>query len=178
MFGQAADSLPNGEPLIAWTGIEGGVRITARSDGRLAWTGRKFPSDTTAGVKLLRSTLTRLVEAGASFAWPPELAGDSVVFDIDLASPSYDRAWKQTDPSVEEPEPIFAVAVPWMEPARYLRGRPNYPPAVRGKSVAGRVDLVFVVDTSGRADLSTVRDLWPPGRPDSLGSMGATMRSS
>ena len=50
---------------------------------------------------------------------------------------------------------------------------PSYPSGPLMGSATGRVILQFVVDTTGRADMSTLRDIWPSDKPRLEGRLGS-----
>jgi len=92
---------------------------------------------------------------------------------LELVHENQDRRRVRTGPQVETPEAVFTVMMPWTKPAYVIRGpRISYPSDLIGKGLMGFLTLTFVVDTAGRVELKTVRDIWPSDRPRLVGEMG------
>ncbi|HEU4879757.1 MAG TPA: hypothetical protein VFT21_09900, partial [Gemmatimonadaceae bacterium] len=68
--------------------------------------------------------------------------------------------------------PVFTLLVPWDKSVEVTTG-PNirYPERSRSLGAIGSVRLAFVVDKLGRADMSTVKELWPPGMKRPTGEL-------
>jgi hypothetical protein len=70
--------------------------------------------------------------------------------------------------------PVFTLPTPWRTPALPIRHpRIRYPESSRRGRAEGTLILKFVVDTTGRVDMRTVRDVWPSDRPRLTGELGA-----
>lgn len=176
MLGAPDGGYPFAEPIVSWRSAHGSLRVTVRRSGKLDWAG--YPPKPTealgAGVALLAGGLDDAVRAGFTFEWPSGIVSDSIVFDLDLASATHDRAGVVTPLRVEAPEPVFAVMMPWEQPVMQTsRNRMRYPSGLVGKGVSGFLRMRFVVDTSGRAEMETVKDIWPSDRPRLVGELGA-----
>ncbi len=167
---------PLAEPIVTWRGAQGRLRVTSHRSGKLDWASHD-PNLTGArgdGVALLASGLDDAVRAGFTFDWPTGVVSDSIVFDLHLVSATHDREGVESPLRVEAPEPVFAVMMPWQQPAMQTgRNRMRYPSGLQGKGVSGFLRMTFVVDTSGRAEMETVADIWPSDRPRLVGELGA-----
>lgn len=162
------DTLPVGEPMVTWRGL-GNVSVTAHRDGRSDVQPPKHPPST-AGSDLLSSAIRGLHDDGETVSWPEGAAADSFSFNISLISPTVDRSGKVSMSHVRIAVPLFSVAAPWEEQARVVReGRTSYPSMNQSAHVTGYTEMQFVVDTTGRADMSTVHDIWPATKPPLAG---------
>jgi hypothetical protein len=177
MLGASEGKLPAGEPAVTWRGLDAELRLTGYRDGRYVWTigGADTTARGRAGAALLGRALAAVQADGELFAWLDGTPGDSAAFVIALHRPDVDRAGKLTLPKLRLAVPVLSVAAPWDEPAGKIRSNvsPKYPRRPREMNIVGSVILQFVIDTTGRADMSTVRDLWPRDRPRLTGDFGA-----
>ena len=177
--------LPAAEPRLTWRDLGPDLLVTAYRDGRAVGTvapagpgdtavshARGFRSSAPAAALLAR-VLGDLVRSGERFGWPAGRPGDSVQFRVVVSWPAVARDGEVTPLPARFAAPLFSAAVPWEEPARERRApRVRYPPPPPGQFVGGTVVLAFVIDTLGRADTTTARDLWPPDRPRPTGELG------
>jgi hypothetical protein len=180
MLGAKSGILPQADPGIRWDSIGSGVRITWYRDGRLRWRvaddiDSLHPSPTKTA-RLFGSALDSARAAGDVFMpWPDELRGDSGQMKVYFRRPRIDE--KGTVNPIEErvAVPMFTVAAP-REKAVSLQRRPHtphYPEELLQSGIEGKVTMQFVVDTTGRADSLTFRDLWPAGEPRLEGEQAA-----
>jgi hypothetical protein len=113
-------------------------------------------------------------DGGPWFLWPDSTL-DSLVFDLKLRVPLVDHEGPAVFVvPVRNGVPVFTVLRPWGESAHVIRP-PHvwYPQGLDRSGVEGSLVVQFVVDTNGRADPATVRDLWPSDRPRLTGELGA-----
>ena len=173
LLGAPAGQAPAAEPVVTWRDAEGTMRITVHRAGKLSFVDMNPKKSGIGGAAmLLESGLTSAINAGFKFEWPAGVTTDSIVFDIQLDS---EGAEKGVTPTPREgQEPLFTVMTPWeTDQVRQIRPpRISYPPAVTSPGMEGYIHLNFVVDTTGRVVISTVRDIWPIGRPRLTGEMG------
>jgi hypothetical protein len=161
--------------MVPWLDAHGALRVTVHRAGSLTFTDPDpTMSGSGGGVALLASGLGDAIPAGFRFEWPVGVASDSVVFDIALT-----RSMKTLDfllprSSFDTPEEVFTVRMPLQyEPAREIRpARITYPSSISGRSATGYVTLAFVIDTAGRVEMKTVREVWGNQRPEVMRDMG------
>lgn len=170
-LGATADRLPLAPSELSWLHLGAALVVTARPDGRLTWRvmAGAAPPEQAAGsaAGLLARALDEMVKGGDSpFFWPDGWARDSVTFRIVLRRPTLSASGAVRPAQARAPAPLFALAVPWDEPP-VVRRKPElvYPAMAGVTGAAGAVIAHFVVDTGGRVDPSTVRDVWPAGQP-------------
>ena len=152
--------LPGGEPMVTWRDLNHSLLLTAYRDGRLVW---RVSSDTAGavqagdgGVRLMARALDMARGANGTYlSWPAGLLADSVPFQIDLVHPLQGRP---TGGTLQVP--VFTVGVPEEEPVRAITlPTVRYPKLRRLASKGGTVLLQYVVDTAGRVDLTSVREM-------------------
>lgn len=181
MLGAAPGQLPAAEPAMTWRDVGGALLVTAYRDGRMTW---RVAADTGAAERsaaersaaaLLGRALAALREAGdAPFFLPDDARGDSVAFRITVQSPFVAEGGAVVPLRLRAPAPIATALVPGMSPVTLVRQpRLAYPSGALDGAAIGTVILQFFVDESGRADLATVRDLWPASRPRLTGELKA-----
>jgi hypothetical protein len=177
-LGSAPPYLPNGEPRVTWHEIGGGLLLTWHRDGGLTWTINADsggpPRDSASLAHVVGRSLAATVASGEVFlAWPPEAMNDSVQFDV-----GFTRARVKPDRTLEPVGaplaiPILGVRAPWETPVMVLKlAHPVYPQELQREGAGATVRVEFVVDTTGRADVTTIRDAWPPWRPRLTGRLG------
>ena len=141
--------------------------VTAYRDGRLTWRVPDERRDTAASALLARA-LAEGGEAGA-FIWPSNSAlasVDSFRFSFVLSAPTVDSAGRPR-PLVASRSAValFSMMTPWEEPVRPLSiERPQYPERALVRRYRGSTVVQFIVDTAGRPEPETVRDLWAASR--------------
>lgn len=180
MLGAKSGTLPHGDPGIRWDSIGRGLRVTWHRDGQLGWRieddiDSVDPSPTKTA-RLFASALDSATAAGETFMpWPESYHGDSVQLMVYFRRPWIDDAGKVKPIDERVAVPMFTVATP-REKTVILQRRPHsphYPEELLHSGIEGKVTLQFVVDTTGRADSLTFRDLWPRGEPRLEGEQAA-----
>jgi hypothetical protein len=139
--------------------------LTAHRDGRLTWSPDVEPDQPylEPSAPLLERTLSAVRDDGERIFFPPDLGTDSVTFRISFQWPR-PRPQGGIEPmTVRLAIPVFSLNVPWEKPAVALgKRRPKYPVEPLEGWAEGRVLLQFIVDTNGRAELQTLRELRRP----------------
>lgn len=167
--------LPRGEPGVTWRGLTG-VIVTASRDGKIHVRSAQRQDSAvsprlSSGAALLMNAVSALRDDGEVVSWPDGVAADSFSFNIELVSPVIDRSGKTSMPPTRVAVPLFSVVAPWEEQARGTHpGTMSYPAENQRAGVSGNANMQFVVDTNGRADRSTIHDMWPATRPRLTGS--------
>lgn len=165
----SAARLAAADSLLTDRALAGGVRVVARRGGALTWrpTVPRFADLTasdSAAARLLARAVAAARDSGEIFVPDDVIRGDSLVFVLEhvhqpVTGPT--RALGRVP--VRNPAPVFTLPVLWTQQATVVPGtiRPNYPSEMQMRGVEGRVVLGFVINTTGRADPATVRDLHP-----------------
>lgn len=154
------DTLPAGEPAITWRGIADGARLVVRMvrDSEPVYELMAPDADSVAGAMLLAAAQVASDSGEAPF-WPENFHGDTLVFEVSFALtaagetrlPDYGRA----------AFPAFSVMFPPETPAGHpTTSTLEYPEDLLRMGVTGVVIVTFIVDTTGRAIPSSIRDVW------------------
>ncbi|HEX6537336.1 MAG TPA: hypothetical protein VF041_22330 [Gemmatimonadaceae bacterium] len=175
LLGAAPDSLPSGEPALTWRTLErdytGGLTAIVRRHGPLVWRGGAPGTDSAAGPLLVRAARAAYPD-GMGVIWPDGLAADSAIVRLRVRFPSVDREGRVTTPPVRVGFPVFSILEPWEEPVRAARKKNlDYPTRSEREGAEGTVILQYLVDTTGRADLGTVRERWISDEPRPTGRL-------
>jgi len=166
-LGGSDSARPEISDKIKWYSIPAELILVARPDGSMTWRGLSESGDAGA-VDLLSTALDSVRRHGGGLMfWPEGYAADSIVLRLSLL-------------------PKLALGVPTLVPERSKRVgflvftmlRPQEKPALPKRDfhvrypgenqlnqVNGYILTQFVVDTSGRAVMSTFKDLWPAENP-------------
>jgi hypothetical protein len=163
LLGASSRTLPQGEPGIDWRGIDVSLRLTAFRDGRVV------PGDTIPGsaAALMARALTKTSTLGL-LDWTAESARDSVRLDIAFVRPVVDSVGRVSNPIPRRTAiPLLSVRAPWERRVSQKPGRahPKYPEGARVAGYEGTIILSFMVDSTGHAVDSTIKEVWPEGTP-------------
>jgi hypothetical protein len=155
--------LPHGEPAIDWRGVDSTLRLTAFRDGRVV------PGDTTSrtAAALMARALTKTSTVGL-LDWTADSARDSIRFNIAFVRPWLDSAGRVSTPTARRIAiPLLSVRAPWERPVSQKPGRahPQYPEGARRAWYEATIVLRFIVDSTGHAVDSTIKEVWPEGTP-------------
>jgi TonB family protein len=162
------ETLPEAEPSVDWRGLDGSVLVLAHRSGRVEGriTPPRHPSDVginDAGVRLVARALDSAVAGGVRLVFPDSLPVDSISWSLHLEAAVLSEKGEITVPKIRTGSPIFSVLVPAERQVAAERVRVSYPPRLRSAGFMGQVVMQFVVDTTGRVDRATIRDLFPAG---------------
>jgi hypothetical protein len=178
ILGTHPDSLPVGEPRITWLGLSD-LKLAVRKGAPLVvdtgWirtSSTAFDSIEHAGTRLIARALqdVRDQQGEPFFLWPDSSTVDSVLVTLTFRRASVDRrgiispySWKEGRVAFL----VFAVHVPWEAQAVAAEGNPSpgYPEDAKHAGREGAVLVQFVIDTTGRADPETIKELWPKRLP-------------
>lgn len=177
LLGATEGELPNAEPALTWRALEARLVVTLGHDGRVHsavhLSEDHYRPDAAAGVLLARA-LAKVARNGQYFViWPDGLALDSVVFRLEMRHPFVDGRGDVSTLTLRQAFALFSVRVPMSEPVVPTRVmHPEYADELWLNGVAGSLLMQFIVDTTGHAEMATVKDLWPSDRPRLTGDKG------
>jgi len=169
MVGTGGAALPIADSAITWRKLGSYARVTVHRDGRFTWTEGKPPDQPylESGDSLLLRALAGLRADGELVFLPDDIEADSITFTMSYRWPQPRKAGGVDSLKVRMAFPLFSLNVPWEKPAVDLMKRqPRYPELARRALAEGNVRLQFVVDTAGRADRATIRELQHPANLD------------
>lgn len=176
-LGATAGELPDAEPALTWRALDSRLDVVLRRDGRVLSTlhlsGEGYEPDS-AAVLLLARAVAAVAKNGKYFViWPDGLESDSVAFRLAMRYPFVDGRGDVATLSLRQAFALFSVRVPTMEPVVPARlVHPEYAEELELGGVEGNLVMQFVVDTTGSAEMATVKDLWPSDRPRLTGDKG------
>ncbi|HMI58462.1 MAG TPA: hypothetical protein VK511_10465 [Gemmatimonadaceae bacterium] len=172
-LGGSESAAPDIGATIIWYAIPAELIVVARPDGSMAWRGVSASGDSTA-VTLLSTALDSVRrKGGALMLWPEGYAADSIVLRLSLLQKYFiEEAGAAPTQSKVRRFLAFTMLTPMESPA-LPKGRlhvtyPNYNEQHR---ISGYLLTQFVVDTNGKAIMSTFRDLWPESKPRLSGAL-------
>lgn len=163
LLGAKGDTLPVGESAVNWRGVDSALHLVAyKKDGRIAVLHRDSIRVGTSA--LIAARALDSVWTPGQLEWSADSARDSVRFDIAFIRPYLDSAGHAAMPKHRRVAvAVFSLLEPTERQVALKPGQrpPRYPGYERNEGYMGTILLQFVVDTAGRPELSTVRDLWP-----------------
>ncbi len=174
MLGGSDSVVPDAAAHVKWYSVPAELIVTARPDGQMSWRGVSRSGDSSA-TRLLATALDSARRHGAALImWPDGNAADSLVVRLSLLPADFHEA--QGFDSLYRKRlkfKAFTVSIPTESPALPIdRGRqPTYPKYNKTHRVSGELIAQFVVDTSGRAIMSSFRDIWPSDTPRPTGEL-------
>ena len=175
-LGGSTDTLPRGDALMSWQDTDEWLSVTLHRDGTFRW---RPLGDSTAtrppagGAAVLAQALAELEAEEQRLFWPDELPGDSVRFELHLHHPIVGDDGTATLPSLRLAIPLLTLPVPSttaVAPRRTTRPA-TYPDGALRGGAEGTVILQFVVDTAGRVEPESVREMWPATLPRLTGAL-------
>lgn len=162
-LGDSTDRLPAGDSLHPWRTISRGVTVTVAPDGRFVWGRLRARSEIPSppAEELVLQALSAAREAGERL--PRDTTATTLSIHLALQRPRVRSDGTVAPVEVTRAVPVVTTVVPREEPVRQLREpRVSYPTTARRGGAHGVIHVRFVVDTTGRVDLDTVSDEWPP----------------
>ncbi len=176
-LGAAADQLPNAEPPLTWRALDARLDMVLRRDGHVHSavhvSDGSYRPDSAAAFLLARA-LAAVAKGDQYFMiWPDASKSDSVAFRLEMRYPFVNGRGDVGTLDLRQAFALFSIRVPTSEPAVATRLlHPAYAAELQAKGVAGNLVMQFIVDTTGRAEMATVKDVWPSDRPRLTGEKG------
>jgi len=175
LLGGSDSRIPVAAPSIKRYSVPAELIVTARRDGQMTWRGISESGDS-AAIALLSAALDSARKHNAAILlWPDDYAADSLVVRLSLLPVDFEEA---ADFDTLNKKHIkfraFTMPYPTESPAfpANAHEHPVYPRYSETHRVSGTLVVQFIVDTSGRADMSTFHDLWPSDKPRLTGELG------
>lgn len=175
LLGGAANELPDGGTAMTWKALDASVHVVLRRDGSVESVVHRSADanrpDTTAA-HLLARALGSVTSDGKYFmVWPEGFASDSVAFRIAMHYPFVNEEGVTGTPTLRQAFAIFSLPVPRIRPVVAVHlSPPHYPGDAEDRRVTGSILMQFIVDTTGHAEMATVKDLWPRNVPRLTGA--------
>jgi hypothetical protein len=168
LLGAASGHVLTADTNFAWYSVPTELVVIAHRNGNATARARRSGGDSAATSLLVHAFDAARAHGTARVFWPDGLAADSLLIRLSLW-PAYVGAHPndlvQSESGIKfatfflnEPERTPAVPLPDQRP-------PRYPSDNRFHGFEGYVVMQFVVDSTGRTDPNTIRELWPAGKP-------------
>lgn len=156
---------------VTWRELSGDVLVTVHRNGTFAAHAVKDASDDgfatgNRGLALILRAANEVARTGEIFPWDAEQEGDSLTFALSLTTPTHGRDGTMRTIMSRLAFPVFAVCAPWSDVVTPLPGKGSlrYPDDARHRGYQGEIHVQFIVDTTGRAVESSIRDFIPDGQ--------------
>ncbi|GJG87492.1 hypothetical protein tb265_26730 [Gemmatimonadetes bacterium T265] len=185
-LGGSPDAMPHADSMLGallrdsasrqvWSGgLHGAeLRVVMRRAGGMSWP--PALTSATPAITLLDRALAEAKDSGDVFVADEQFTSDSLPFTLGYAYGVASDKGKVLPQAYGPPTMVaFMMRYQVEKQAATVPGTlwAEYPDAARHGRANAVVTLQFVVDTTGRADLSTVRDLWPKDLPRLTGLVG------
>jgi hypothetical protein len=172
-LGGSDSAAPDIGQKIKWYSIPAELILVAREDGSMTWRGTSLSGDAGA-VALLSTAMDSARRHGSAvMLWPEGFAADSIVLRLSLLPKLF--APQPSPPAATGTRMrflVFTMLAPLETPA-LPKGDLNikYPTYNEQHRVTGQTITQFVVDTNGKAVMSTFRDVWPANKPRLSGAL-------
>jgi len=165
--GGSESKLTEADTVIDWSRMWGEVIVTVHRDRPLAWRAPEWSSraDTLprSAVRMVKRAIEAVVAGGEGVTLPEGVSGDSLTFGLSLVYPRVTKEGQVIPIKARQPVPVFTMAVAWEKSVEVTRNpRIVYPEISRSMGAIGNVRLAFAVTRQGEADMTTVKELWPP----------------
>jgi hypothetical protein len=161
-------SMPNVDARMSWYAVPAQLVVIARRDGSATARAKGTGGDSTALRWLASAFDSARAHGTALMIWPEKMEADSLIVRLSLM-PQYvgPRDPPGTPVRRERKFGAFYLSEPDFIPALPKEGgsMPRYPSRNERNRVEGEVLTEFLVDSAGRADASTIRELWPKNKP-------------
>lgn len=159
------------DPPMPWQALPAELIVTAHPDGSVTRRGISKYADTNATSLLTKAFDVARAQGNALVIWPDGYQPQSIVVRLMLEPASLIPAVGGAQSIVAPQYVVFVTSYPTVSPAlpRLNNPNPQYPSSASYDQVSGSVLLQFVVDTLGKAERSTIRDVWPSDKPRELG---------
>lgn len=168
LLGATGSTVPIADTNFVWYSVPTQLTVIAHRNGDVIARANGSGGDSAATLMLTRAFAAARARGAALMLFPQGFVDDS--------APVYLTLWPEYIGDIPEAMPpgatmrkfaVFDLTEPERSPAYPLPNQrpPRYPSANERQQVEGSVLMQFVVDTLGRADRATIRELWPFGTP-------------
>ena len=166
-----------------WRQLGSHLHVVAYRTGSMRWwiageTPFHAPMNDSAAVigeRMLASALDTVVRGGGGLRWPAAVTEDSIAFLLRFAWPLPTRDTAKYE-LIEAPHaaPVAAILVPVITAVEQRRApRVGYPYSAQRGGASGMIRLQFTVDTTGRVDPESIKDVWDTPAPKPQGALGS-----
>ena len=167
-IGGTSDELPRVDGRVTFAAVPSELIVTMRSNGGASVQAESESGDSTATTILAKAFEDVRNRGEGLILWPSGYVADSLIVRLVLM-PSVLRpdGTEVAYVSAHNQFGVFRVIEPMETPALVKPGNPppQYPPTVESHDERVQLVMRYVVDTTGRAERATIRDVWPADTP-------------
>jgi hypothetical protein len=168
LLGATGSTVPIADTNFVWYSVPTQLSITAHRNGDVIVRANGSGGDSAATLLLTRAFEAARARGAALMLFPGGFVDDSASVYLTLR-PDYVGDIPEAMPpgATMRKFAVFYLTEPEQSPAFPLANQrpPLYPSENERRRVEGSVLMQFVVDTAGRAERATIRELWPAGKP-------------
>jgi len=167
LLGAKGDEVPVADSVFPWYSVPTELVIIAHRDGQMSMRPRSSTGDSAATLLLTQAFEAARARDRARLIWPERLKADSILVRLSLW-PAYVGfgSGQIVDYGTGLKFITFYHAEPERSPPVSFQNQQTatYPTENLWNGFEGYVLMQFVVDSTGRIDAGTMRDLWPAGK--------------
>jgi hypothetical protein len=168
LLGAKDSKLVEADSAINWSTLWGEVVVAVKKDAPITWSVKEWSgradSSERSSLRILRRAIADVVANGETVVLPDGL-GDSATFGMSFVNPRVTKEGKVIPVKARQAVPVFTLLIPWDKSVELTKFPDvKYPEISRSLGAIGSVQLAFFVDKSGRADVSSIKELWPSDR--------------
>ncbi len=163
-LGDPSDSSADVSPRVSWRALPVRLEITARGDGPIVGVVRGPLVDSSASTLLAHAFENAQRKGAVLMPWRNKAGAEPVVVSLWLSAPSVDSTgkWKRPDPNDLT---AFWTQLPARSDLKVVSlAKLRYPKENERNHAEGDVRVRFVVDSTGRAQATTIHDVPPDDR--------------
>jgi hypothetical protein len=168
LLGATGTVVPIADTNFVWYSVPTALTVVAHRNGDMTRRADGSGGDSAATLLFTRAFDAARARGAALVEWPDGLADDSALVHLTLW-PDYvgDIPEVMAPGATMRKFAVFSLTEPERSPAYPLpnQRQPVYPYENERRRIEGSVLMQFVVDTMGRAEPGSIRELWPAGRP-------------
>ena len=175
LLGGGPSNLPLVDPKLTPLSVPAELIVIEHPDGSATRKAFSRFGDTSATALLVRAFDAARAKSEGIIVWPDGYRADSVIVRLLLLPGILPVRGRIVPPRAKRLQfGVFRVLQPFKSPAlaKPAQPAPRYPPELESHRVEGSVLLQFVIDTSGKAVPSTIRDLHPANDSELNGLLG------
>ena len=162
-LGAAGVTIPAMDERYSWDAVPTAIDVVAHRDGSAIVSTNTIGGESAATRSLVAAFDSARAHNFAVMLWSDRTVSDSVVVHLWLQPSYFTRATTEEETDHTPSFPVFSLSEPELSPALPEPNQPppRYPPSLESRGVSGSVLMQFTVDTSGRMESATLREIVP-----------------
>jgi hypothetical protein len=175
LLGVAGNTVPDADTTFAWFSVPAELALVAYRNGDVIAQGERLSGDSAATLVLIRAFNAVHARGAARISFPRGFVDDSATVHLALWPGYFDDTTQAISPdAVVRRFALFTLMEPEWSPAAPLpnQSSPKYPREDNRSGTEGNVLMQMIVNKDGRAEPSSIRDVWPDGESRPAGNQG------